>query len=53
MTPEIAIKISKAMEGNIPWNKGKCNVYSDDTIKRFKEIAKQITYSRESRTKMC
>jgi hypothetical protein len=38
-------KISKSLCGNVPWNKGKSNIYSSDTIKKMSKshIEKSIT----------
>jgi|TARA_B110000977_G_scaffold49375_1_gene67029 hypothetical protein len=37
--------IGGVRSGNIPWNKGKKNCFSEETIKRFKETRKGIIYS--------
>jgi hypothetical protein len=39
-------------KGIIPWNKGKTNVYSEDTLRRIKEGRAKQVFTKESREKM-
>jgi hypothetical protein len=39
-SPERCKQLSDAHIGQIPWNKGKTNIYSDDTIQKMSESAK-------------
>lgn len=38
--PEVKEKISKTLKGRIPWNKGKTNIYSEETLKKMSESSK-------------
>jgi len=40
-------KISDSLKGNIPWNKGKINIYSAETIKKMSESAKTRSQKNE------
>ena len=49
---EIRRKISESMQGRVPWNKGKHNIYSDETRKKMSEAKKDKKLSEETRRKM-
>ena len=38
--PEVREKISKTLKGRIPWNKGKTDIYSEETLKVMSESKK-------------
>jgi hypothetical protein len=40
-TIETRLKISKSKKGSIPWNKGKTNVYSEETLNKIREARKR------------
>jgi len=40
-TEETKRKISESLKGNIPWNKGKTNIYTDETLEKMRESSKQ------------
>jgi hypothetical protein len=41
--------IGGVKKGTIPWNKGKKNCFSDETIKRFREKRKGIRYNKHTK----
>jgi group I intron endonuclease len=45
-------KLSESQKGKIPWNKGKTNVYSEETLKKIKEARAKQVFTEESRLKM-
>lgn len=45
---EIRKKISERMKDNIPWNKGKTNVYSEESIEKMSESAKHRNINEET-----
>ena len=45
-------KMSESRKGNIPWNKGKTGIYSEDTIEKIRKGAKGRTASDETKKKM-
>lgn len=45
-------QMSKARKGNIPWNKGKTGIYSDETIEKIRKGAKGRIASKETKRKM-
>lgn len=49
---EVAKKISKANKGKAPWNFGKVNVYSDDTLEKMSNSAKGRIFSKKTRNKI-
>ena len=51
-TPEWRDKIRQANKGQKSWNKGRKGVYSEETIRKFKEIAKNRIFSDESKKKI-
>lgn len=51
-TEETKQQISKTKKGSIPWNKGKHNVYSDETLKQMAEAKKNRKASEETKRKM-
>ena len=40
--PIVRKKISDGMKGNIPWNKGKIGIYSEETLQKMREAKKGI-----------
>ena len=42
VSEETKKKISETLKGNIPWNKGKTNIYSEETKKKISESKKGI-----------
>lgn len=50
ISKEIKNKISQSLKDHIPWNKGKVNCYSEETIKKMSEAKKNI--SEKTRCKM-
>jgi len=40
-TEETKRKISESLNGNVPWNKGKTDIYTDKTLKKMSESSKQ------------
>ena len=51
-TPEWKANISKANKGQKAWNKGKSNIYSQETIDKMKEASKGRTFSNTTRNKI-
>lgn len=47
---EIRKRLSEINKGHIPWNKGKSNIYSEETLQKMRESHKNI--SEETRRKM-
>lgn len=45
MSEETRGKISRARKGQTPWNKGKKNIYSEDTLKKISESKKGVKLS--------
>ena len=45
-------KISEGQKGSIPWNKGKTNVYSEETRLKMSEARKGKKHSEETKKKM-
>lgn len=45
-------KMSEAKKGKTPWNKGKTNIYSEETKKKMSEVAKTRIYTEERRKKL-
>jgi len=43
--PEVRSKISNANKGNIPWNKGKVGVYSDESLAKMRSHKKPPKYT--------
>ena len=52
VSEETKRKISKAMKGQEPWNKGKMGVYSKATKRKMSESQKGKKFSEEHRRKM-
>ena len=51
-SPEACANISRSKIGNIPWNKGKTGIYSEETLKKISEASKGRIHSKETRKKM-
>jgi len=49
---EIKNKISQSLEGNVPWNKGKINCYSEEIRKKMSISRKGIYLSEETKKRM-
>lgn len=45
---EVRKKISDSLKGNVPWNKGKVNVYSDEQLQRMSDSAKNRNITDEN-----
>jgi len=52
MSEEQKIKLSIANKGNIPWNKGKVGVYSEESIRMMSESHKGIFFPEEQKRKI-
>ena len=40
-TEEYRKKMSESLKGNVPWNKGKTGIYSEETLKKMSEVRKR------------
>ena len=45
-------KMSKVMKGNIPWNKGRNNIYSKETLEKMSQSQMGKIVSKETRRKL-
>jgi len=45
-------KLSRSREGKIPWNKGKTNVYSKETLQKMKDVQLGKHHSKKTKLKM-
>lgn len=48
-SPKTRKKISKSCKGNMPWNKGKTDIYSKETLRKMREKQKGKPLSKEHR----
>ena len=51
MSEETRNKLSRSHRGKIPWNKGKHNVYSDETLEKMRNFRKGKALSDETKRK--
>ena len=49
---ETKLKISESLKGNIPWNRGKTNIYSEKVLLNMSEVKKGKKASEESKEKV-
>lgn len=49
LSKETKLKISKSLNGNVPWNKGKTNVYSKESLLKMSESHTGKHHTEESK----